>query len=207
MSADQKRSFRAELQREVKTDHARLDAGCRRYGVTVPMFRTAKYLFHTAVLLFVVYLIEYAGMTTPVATGVGILLIAGPEGVEAWLMRQGFIADGDGDASDSRGQLALIDAIPNIGEFLDDHEEQHAIFTGAGLGVAAVATGDLQMLAIVGTVVQQFWERKSRPKPADGQNLANDIKREPHYFVAGVFVGTLVGIGVRLVTGSGLPSL
>jgi len=63
-------------------------------------------------------------------------------------------------------------SIPNVGEFLDDHEEQHAVATGIGLGFAAVSTGDLQMLAIVGTLVQQVFERKGRPKAADKQDLA-----------------------------------
>jgi len=88
-------------------------------------------------------------------------------------------------------------SIPNVGEFLDDHEEQHAVATGIGLGFAAVSTGDLQMLAIVGTLVQQVFERKGRPKAADKQDLANDIRREPHYFIAAVAVGGLLGLAVR----------
>lgn len=97
MSADRRRPFSHELHRELSNDRARLEAGCRRYGVTAKMFRTAKYLFHTTVLLFVVYLIEYAATDPLVASGIGIVLIAGPEGVETWLVRQGVIADGDGE--------------------------------------------------------------------------------------------------------------
>lgn len=82
---------------QLRTDLSNLDAGCRRYGLTIPMFRTAKYLFHVAVLLFTVYLIELAGVEPVVATGVAVVLIAGPEGVEAWLVRQGVLAEADAD--------------------------------------------------------------------------------------------------------------
>jgi hypothetical protein len=82
---------------QLRTDLEHLDAGCRRHGLTVAMFRTAKYLFHVAVLLFTVYLIEIAGVEPVVATGAAVVLIAGPEGVEAWLVRQGVLAETDSD--------------------------------------------------------------------------------------------------------------
>lgn len=84
------------LHDELRTDYQRLDAGCRRYGVTALMFRTVKFVFHIAVLGFTVYLIETAGMDPMLATGVAVALIAGPEGVEAWLVRQGILTDGGG---------------------------------------------------------------------------------------------------------------
>jgi hypothetical protein len=61
------------------------------------MFRTAKFLFHTAVLAFTVYLIEAAGVDPMLATGTAIILVAGPEGLETWLVRQGVLADGSGE--------------------------------------------------------------------------------------------------------------
>jgi hypothetical protein len=82
---------------QLRTDLEHLDAGCRRHGLTVTMFRTAKYLFHVAVLLFTVYLIEIAGVEPVVATGAAVVLIAGPEGVEAWLVRQGVLAEADAE--------------------------------------------------------------------------------------------------------------
>jgi len=91
--------------------------------------------------------------------------------------------------------------IPNIGELLDDHEEQHAVPTGAALGFAAVATGELGALGIVLAIVLEGIERgRDRPAPAATQDLANDVRREPHYFGAGVVLGGALGLGVRLVT-------
>jgi hypothetical protein len=96
MSGSSSRSpFARQLQHNLKTNLEYLDRGCRRYGVTVPMFRTAKYLFHVAVLLFTVYLIEYAAVDPMVASGIAIVLIAGPEGMESWLVRQGILAEAE----------------------------------------------------------------------------------------------------------------
>lgn len=94
----------------------------------------------------------------------------------------------------------MLSTIPNIGEFLDDHEEQHAVPTGAALGFAAVATGDLAALGLGLAIISEGIERgRDRPAPADGQDLANDVRREPHYFCAGLVLGALVGIGARVV--------
>jgi len=77
---------------EVRRDAVYLDVACRtRWGVGVTMFRTAKYLFYVAVLLFTTYLIEATPMTTFVAVAVGVTLISGPEGLELYLVRQGYI--------------------------------------------------------------------------------------------------------------------
>jgi len=94
----------------------------------------------------------------------------------------------------------MFSRTPNIGELLDDHEEQHAVPTGAAIGFAAVATGDLQTLGIVLTILVEAVERgRDRPAPASTQDLANDIRREPHYFAAGLVIGAAIGIGARLV--------
>jgi hypothetical protein len=47
------------------------------------------------VLLFTVYLIEYAAVDPMVASGIAIVLIAGPEGMESWLVRQGILAEAE----------------------------------------------------------------------------------------------------------------
>lgn len=99
--------------------------------------------------------------------------------------------------------MSSLPSTGGLSEFLDDHEEKHAIVTGLGLGVAAVASGDLQQLSIAATVGVQAL-REKRPKPADEQDLTNDIKREPHYFLFGVFVGACVGIVVNPSAASGL---
>jgi len=90
-----------------------------------------------------------------------------------------------------------------LSEFLDDHEEKHGVVTGAGLGVAAVATGDLQKLSFAVTVGVQAL-REKRPKPAKEQDLTNDIKREPHYFLFGVFLGVVLGVVVNPSAAAGL---
>lgn len=90
------------VQSNVRTELAYLDKGCNTFGISVVMFRTAKYLFHVAVLLFTVYLIELGGVTPLVASGIAIVLIAGPEGVETYLVRQGVLAEADAlDGEDS----------------------------------------------------------------------------------------------------------
>jgi hypothetical protein len=94
----------------------------------------------------------------------------------------------------------MFERIPNSGEFLDDHEEQHAVPTGMALGFAAVSTGDYQRLGFALTIIVEGVERgRDRPAPADEQDLANDIRREPHYFAAGLFIGALAGVVARAV--------
>jgi len=92
----------------------------------------------------------------------------------------------------------MFSRIPNSSEFLDDHEEQHAIATGLGLGFATVASGETRTLGIAAAVVAQGLERKRRPDPAQQQDLANDIKRELHYFAFGIFLGGVVGYAARM---------
>mgnify|MGYP000356045764 CR=1 FL=1 len=90
--------------------------------------------------------------------------------------------------------------IPNLSELLDDHEEQHAVPTGAALGFAIVASGELGKLTFVLPILFEAIERgRDRPPAADTQDVANDVRREPHYFAAGLVLGGAVGIGARLV--------
>lgn len=96
--------------------------------------------------------------------------------------------------------------IPNWGEFLDDHEEQHAVPTGAALGFTAVATGELQTLGIAtAIIVEAIRSGRRRPAPAPTQDLANDVRREPHYFAFGLVIGAVLGILARLGLGMGVP--
>jgi len=98
---------------------------------------------------------------------------------------------------DGEPLLLMLSKIPNIGEF----EEQHAVPTGAALGFAAVMSQDYGALAMVIPIVAEAIERgRDRPAPAAGQDLANDVRREPHYFFAGVVLGGAVGTVARLVT-------
>lgn len=92
-----------------------------------------------------------------------------------------------------------------IDEFADDHEEVHAIGAGLALGFGAAVAGEWGAFAILPILVQQAIERKKRPKASPTQDLANDIKREIHYFVAAAVVGGLLGAGVLVATGGTLP--
>lgn len=116
---------------------------------------------------------------------------------------------------EAMGAVRVSD-LPSTGglsEFADDHEEKHAIGAGAGLGFAAVASGELQSLAIGATIAVQAIERKNRPKPAQGQDIGNDIRREPHYFLGALVLGAALGLvtnpgaaaGVAGVLPGGLP--
>jgi len=53
------------------------------------MFRTVKFLFYMAALVFSAYLIEFAGVDPFLAMLFAALLISGPEGVEAFLVKTG----------------------------------------------------------------------------------------------------------------------
>lgn len=88
------------IQRELQAEAKQLDDACRRYlGVSGAMFRTAKFVFYIATLVFSGYLIELAGVDPFLAMLFAALLIAGPEGVETMLIKQGVI-DGADDNQD-----------------------------------------------------------------------------------------------------------
>ena len=84
-----------------------------------------------------------------------------------------------------------------LSEFLDSHEEPHAVAIGIGLGLAAVAGGQLSDLALASAIGAEALERKRRPKRAERQDLRNDVRREPHYFMAGLAVGAVLGLLIR----------
>lgn len=103
MSADTHR-FRSRLSSEVCHDLKALDVGCRsRWGITALMFRTAKYLFYVATLAMTAYLVEYAQVEPLLAMAFAILLISGPEGLEAWLIRTGQLQQPPQQPSDGSG--------------------------------------------------------------------------------------------------------
>ena len=94
MSGSHKRSFADELRR----DAVSLDRATHRYfGVSALMFRTVKFLFYIATLAFSGYLIELAGIEPLLAMSFAALLITGPEGLEAYLVRQGVLEDRNND--------------------------------------------------------------------------------------------------------------
>jgi hypothetical protein len=58
------------------------------------MFRTAKFVFYMVTLVFTGYLIQYAAVDPFVAMVFAALLITGPEGAEAFLVRAGKLEEG-----------------------------------------------------------------------------------------------------------------
>lgn len=79
---------------QLRSDAQALDRSTRqRFGVSAVMFRTAKFVFYIVTLLFSGYLIELASVDPFVAMSFAALLITGPEGLEAYLVRQGIISD------------------------------------------------------------------------------------------------------------------
>jgi hypothetical protein len=79
-----------QLRSEIEHNAAALERGCRRqWGVSGVMFRTAKYVFYIATLAMTTYLVEYQSVEPVIAMAFAALLITGPEGLEAWLIRTG----------------------------------------------------------------------------------------------------------------------
>jgi len=79
---------------ELHAQTVSLDKSCRRHlGVSIAVFRTAKFIFYMAVLAFTAYLIEFQSVEAILAMTFAALLITGPEGVEALLIRNDVIED------------------------------------------------------------------------------------------------------------------
>jgi len=98
-----KHSLLDQVRADLVYYHTTLDAGCRRHSIgghqlTAVMFRAAKFLFQIAVLAFTVWLVEFVGVSWEVAVSLAVLFISGPEGLEAWLVRQG-VLDRSSDGS------------------------------------------------------------------------------------------------------------
>jgi len=61
------------------------------------MFKTVKFIFYIAVLVFSGFLIETTTVSATLVLLFTALLISGPEGVEMLLIRQGVVDDSDSD--------------------------------------------------------------------------------------------------------------
>jgi hypothetical protein len=94
-------SYQKDLSDELTREAQCLNNATKHYfGVTASMFRTVKFLFYILTLLFSGYLIEMASVDPFVAMTFAALLITGPEGLEAYLVRQGVIAAPSDNQSD-----------------------------------------------------------------------------------------------------------
>ena len=86
------------LRDELRTEREQLDNACRHHlGVSAAVFRTAKFVFYIVTLAFTGYLIEVASVEPVLAMSFAALLITGPEGVEALLVRNGVIQENTGE--------------------------------------------------------------------------------------------------------------
>jgi len=78
------------IRAEIKQDAADLERGCQaQWGISAVSFRTAKYVFYTATLVLTLYLIDATEVEPMIAMAFTLLLISGPEAVEAWLIKVG----------------------------------------------------------------------------------------------------------------------
>jgi len=83
---------------ELRAEREQLDNACRHHlGISATVFRTVKFAFYIITLAFTGYLIEVAGVEPILAMTFAALLITGPEGVEALLVRNGVIEENTGD--------------------------------------------------------------------------------------------------------------
>ena len=86
------------LKDELRAEREQLDNACRQHlGVSATVFRTVKFAFYIITLAFTGYLIEVAAVEPILAMTFAALLITGPEGVEALLVRNGVIEDNTED--------------------------------------------------------------------------------------------------------------
>lgn len=81
----------------------------------------------------------------------------------------------------------------NRSGFASYHAESHSIGAGLGFGFMIGAAGRWSLLGVLLNLVL-YGRRGGRllePK------LAQDIVQEPHYFVASIVIGALLGVAVR----------
>lgn len=80
--------------------------------------------------------------------------------------------------------------------FLSYHAEPHSVAVGAGAGFAAVATNDTKLLGAILPAATAGLRAKDRKF----SRILTDVKDEPHYALAGVVCGALVGAFTRMMT-------
>lgn len=87
-------------------------------------------------------------------------------------------------------------------EFIDDHEESHAVGLGLGLGFTAAYTKSPKMLATVvgAALLVSPGEKGGKLRRLLSPKLAVDVKHELHYFLASIFLGAVVGVLARFLT-------
>lgn len=84
--------------RKIRRDARSLDNSTRRrLGVSAIVFKTVKFVFYIAVLMFSAFIIESTPVNATFVLLFTALLISGPEGVEMLLIHQGTVNDPDSD--------------------------------------------------------------------------------------------------------------
>jgi hypothetical protein len=84
--------------------------------------------------------------------------------------------------------------------FLSYSAEVHAVGVGLGIGFLAVATGNMQLLGVILPAITSGLRAKNR----EFSKILEDVYQEPHYAIAAVVVGMLLGVPFN---GGLLPSL
>lgn len=77
--------------------------------------------------------------------------------------------------------------------FLSYHAETHALGTGIGVGFAAAASGELQLVGFVVAAILYG----NRGSSVFSGKLLQDINQEKQYFLAGLVVGAVLGVATR----------
>jgi hypothetical protein len=80
--------------------------------------------------------------------------------------------------------------------FASYHAESHAIGGGIGFGFII---GAASMWSVAGVLLNLVLYGR-RGETALDPKFAKDLIQEPHYFVASLVLGALLGLGVRAVT-------
>jgi len=82
----------------IQRDASQLDRACKsQWGVSALMFRTVKFAFYIATLVFAGFVLETTATDPFVVLAFVALLITGPEGFETWLVNQGRVPEHNDD--------------------------------------------------------------------------------------------------------------
>lgn len=88
-------------------------------------------------------------------------------------------------------------------ELIDDHEEAHVVGLGLGIGFTATYTESPEYLTtVVGAAFATTpGEEGGKLRKVLSPKLAVDVKRELHYFLASIVVGSVLGLVAKQLTG------
>jgi|APHM01.1.fsa_nt_gi hypothetical protein len=97
-----------------------------------------------------------------------------------------------------RDMSASTEAASERDGALSYHAETHAAGVGLGLAWLAIVTGTPQLLGLIIPAVTAGLRAQDR----EFSKILTDIRQEPHYALAGLVLGGLLGVAVRFVLSS-----